>query len=156
MVNGCRLNYFSAKEFQRQAVAGGEVVDWANSMDRRLLVLLDALRSVWAKPIVISAAPGAIGRYEGTSRHSIEAWGGTVMAVDVMPEGIASRAEAEKFYYQAKQLGFGGIGFYPNWNPQPGFHLDTRQCEPYKPQCWGSIDGKKYISLHETFNSMRC
>lgn len=152
LVNGCRLQYFLDSEFVARAVEGGEIIDWSKDMDRRLLVLLDAIRSTWGAPIKISNGSGAIGRLEGSSRHNLAQWG-TVMAVDVIPDGIVTRAHAERFYYQAKQLGFGGIGCYPGWNQGVGFHLDSRQCEPYKPACWGMVAGK-YVSLHDTFNSM--
>lgn len=153
LVNGSRLQYFSKPEFVARAVAGGDMIDWSDKMDRRLLVLLDAMRSAWGSAIRISNGDGAIGRLEGSSRHSLAQWG-TVMAVDIVPAGIKTRADAERFYYQAKQLGFGGIGCYPQWNQGVGFHLDSRQCEPYKPACWGMVAGK-YVTLHETFNSMK-
>jgi hypothetical protein len=153
LVNGCRLQYFHKDEFVARAAAGGHMIDWSNDMDRRLLVLLDGARSMWGNAIRISNADGSIGRLAGSSRHSLAQWG-SVMAVDVVPAGIKSRADAERFYYMAKQIGFGGIGCYPEWNQGVGFHLDSRGCEPYKPACWGVVGGS-YVSLHETFNSMR-
>lgn len=152
IVNGVRLQWFSRGEFTRRAVAGGTLIDWSDSMDRRLLLMADALRNIRGERIVISNGDGVLGRYVGESYHSITYWG-TVMAMDVIPDGVKCRADAEKFYYQAKQLGFGGIGVYPQWHQGIGFHLDSRASEPYRPATWGRVNGK-YVSLQEALKAI--
>lgn len=144
LVNGVRLQYFSAAEFTRPAFDGGAPIEWANQMDRRLLVLLDALRHAWGNAIRISNGAGAVGRYGGSSRHAIDTWG-TVMAVDIVPAGIHTAADAKRFYQLAKSIGIGGIGFYPQWRQGPGFHVDSR-INPINPSTWGMVDGQ-YVGL---------
>jgi uncharacterized protein YcbK (DUF882 family) len=48
---------------------------------------------------------------------------GEVRAVDVMFTGVT----LEKVYQIAKEVGFTGIGAYPDWKPSQGMHLDVRQ-----------------------------
>jgi hypothetical protein len=152
LVNGCRLQYFKPSEFIRRAVKGGTLIDWSNDMERRLLVMLDTLRSLRGQRIVISNGDGVLGRYTGKSYHCLPYWG-QVMASDVVAGGVFTRNDAEKFYYQAKQLGFGGIGLYPQWNQGIGWHLDTGSCEPYKPKQWGYVDGQ-FVSIQAAFEHL--
>ena len=114
---------------------------------------IDLTRERWGKPIHVSKAPGAVGRHLGiydTSQHNIDRWH-EVRALDVMPEGLESAYEVGQFFELAKEIGFTGIGFYPNWKPLPGFHLDVR---PGKLATWGRIDGKHYVSIIEAFESI--
>ena len=139
VINGVRLRYFKTREFIR----GGE--QWGGRMDRRLLILLDALRSAWGKPIAISNDPGALGRGTGTSTHN---WllHQTVRAADIVPEGVTTREEAHRFAYLAKALGFTGVGCYPRWNQGIGFHVDTRDTDGSHIATWGRINGE-YTTL---------
>lgn len=152
LVNGVRLKHFQANEFIRPAVKDGPLIDWSTQMDRRLLLLLDALRNATGKRLRISQGDGTLGRYGGTSRHAVDVWG-TVMAADTVPDDIRGMADAHWFFRQAVAVGFGGIGFYPQWNQGPGFHLDTR-INPDGPSTWGHIDGK-YVSLDTAFDWFR-
>lgn len=148
LVNGVRLQYFHPREFIRPALDGGQQVDWSNQMDRRLLVLLDALRHAWGNAIRISNGSGALGRYGGQSRHAVDTWG-TVMAADMVPAGTHTIADAKRFFHLAKAVGVGGIGFYPGWNQGPGWHIDSR-INPLNPTTWGMVDGK-YTTLGDAF-----
>jgi hypothetical protein len=148
------LYYFTKGEFVR-----GE--DWSLMMSHRLLICLDILRHRWGKTISISAADGAIGRRMGgqdLSQHNVDVWG-EVRAVDVMPAGIVTDADAYAFYVLAVECGFTGIGFYPSWQPNPGFHLDVRQDRhPGSPATWGGVlgdEGKQvWVSLNQALEAL--
>jgi hypothetical protein len=118
-----------------------------------LVVMLDVLRNLWGKRIHVSRASGAVGREDDSnSQHNLNKWG-EVRAIDILPEGIDTREEAEEFYGLCKEMGFTGIGFYPEWS-KPGFHLDVR---PGKYAEWGAYydNGKqKYFSITEAFDLM--
>lgn len=129
------LYHFSPGEFTR---AGAE---WFSAMSPRLLVMLDLLRFRWGRPIHISKHPRAVGRHDGESdsQHNFDKWG-EVRAVDVQPANIHNRDDAYRFYLMAVELGFTGIGFYPQWALTPGFHLDVREPRrPGYPATWGVI-----------------
>lgn len=108
------LRYFTASEF-------GE---WWPHMSTDLLTKLDEFRHRLGVPVHISPAQGSLGRNLGlsTSQHNVDLWG-EVRAVDVMFTG----ASLEHGYQIAKDIGFTGIGAYPDWKPSQGMHLDVRQ-----------------------------
>jgi hypothetical protein len=148
LINGCRVQHFAASEFIRPAFAGGDLIDWSGKLDRRLLILLDALRSAWGSAIRISNGAGTLGRFGGSSRHAVDTWG-CVMAADIVPAGIRDDVDAKRFFHLAKALGFGGIGCYPQWNQGVGFHVDSR-IQPVNPATWGLVDGK-WVEIGEAF-----
>lgn len=130
-----KLYYFSNWEFHRNRE------QWIDRVDRRLLVMLDLLRFKWGKPINVSSHPDAVGRYKGSSlsQHNIAQWG-NVRAVDIIPNGIRTYDDAYSFYMLAIELGFTGVGFYPDWEPSPGFHVDVRyDVQPGYPVTWGYV-----------------
>lgn len=136
-----RLQHFVPSEFR----------GWYHRLSRRLALGLDAFRARWGHPVMISPAPGAIGRNLGpdaASQHNVDRWG-EVRAIDVMPlvrEGWGTRGatvpELQHAYAVARSLGlFGGIGVYPDWHPYPGLHLDVRtDRDPAQPALWAGID----------------
>lgn len=154
-----KLHYFDRSEFVRDE-------DWFPLMSPRLLVLLDTFRHLTGK-CIISPNKDAIGRRDDTdSQHNVEKWG-EVRAVDVFPtmeprglkekwkiegeeDGYFLDSLAEEWVYQAKKIGFTGIGIYPNWTykgeQRPGMHLDVRDGTPGDPVTWGRI-GNEYVSL---------
>ena len=133
------LDHFDPSEF------GG----WFDLVDPGVLVRLDVLRELWAAPISISQAAGAVGRRdESGSRHNVERWG-AVFAVDVFPAGIRSRKDAERFISLAKSVGFTGIGFYPQWS-RPGFHLDRRDDVARWGAQYDAAGNQVYISLEKS------
>ena len=147
------LHYFHSDEF----INGDR--NWLRDCSPSLLVRLDVLRHMWGKPIRISAAPGAIGRMAGDSQsqHNFERWG-IVRAIDVMPAGIGTPEAANGFYLLAVDVGFTGIGWYPDWKPAPGFHLDVRSDhEPGAPATWGGVKNdlgqQVYVSLNDALES---
>jgi len=120
-----KLHYFKRSEFR----------GYFDLMDKRLLVLLDTLRHISGTPISVSAHPRAIGRQDGNSWHNYRKHG-HIYAIDVMPY------DKPKYVLSiAMDLGFTGIGYYPDWNPRAGLHLDTRTNEdPEYPALWGGIN----------------
>jgi len=143
------MQYFKPEEFQ----------GWFDQLSPALKSNLDALRGKWGRPIVVSPAPGAVGRRLGgtaTSQHNVDRWG-EVRAVDVMPYGISTASDARLFRCLAEDCGFTGIGFYPDWNPRPGFHLDIRitEREGYVAQ-WGGVkqnEEQVYVGMAEALNT---
>ena len=135
------LYFFHPGEFNR----GGE---WFSAMSPRLLVLLDTLRLRWERPIRISRHPRAVGRHDGDSesQHNYDIWD-EVRAVDVIPDGLKTKDDAYAFFMLAADVGFTGIGFYPDWSPSPGFHLDVRHDRrPGFPATWGRVGTEGMIT----------
>lgn len=70
-----------------------------------------------------------------------------------MPDGIVDFNSAYAFYMLAVDTGFTGIGFYPDWNPKPGFHIDVRHDgKPGVPVTWGYVGtgtNKTRVSMNE-------
>lgn len=134
------LRYFVASEFG----------DWWPLMSTELLQKLDEFRHRLGVPVMISPADGALGRYLGPtslSQHNVDMWG-EVRAADVMFSGV----DLETAYQVAKDVGFTGIGAYPDWNPYPGLHLDVRQAPL---ALWSGIkeQGKQvYKAISEAFS----
>ena len=62
-------------------------------------------------------------------------------AVDFHVEGVSS---LNAWLALERFLRLGGIGFYPDWKPVPGFHADVRQV-PYRAR-WARL-GSKYVAM---------
>lgn len=146
------MDYFEDWEFR----------GWGGRMAAELTVKLDLFRHRWGAPVDVSPVPGAIGREAGpwaTTGHNVGYWG-EVMAIDVMPRGIKTRADAERAVRLARECGFRDIGFYPHWRPSPGLHLGTRPTNRMdSPATWGGYRderGKQRtdISLQAAINLM--
>lgn len=144
------LRYFSPDEFR----------DWFTSMSPRLLFLQDSLRHQLGAAITVSPHPRALGRENGpddTSQHNIDRWG-EVRANDVFVDGVTCRNTANRVIGVAMRTGFTGIGFYPDWDPSPGFHFDVRVSErPGEPALWGMVDdgeGQYQVSLETALERM--
>lgn len=131
---------------------------WAGRIHPALLYALDVLRETLEAPVVISPAPGSLGRRLGGSKslHNVDVYG-MVYAADVLLPlswGVAEGYEA------ALQLRlFSGLSVYPFWTPRPGLHLDVRHLSavnpskgatPLNPATWGAVPGaggrQEYIS----------
>lgn len=149
------LYYFTQPEFER----GGR--NWYSDMDPRLLILMDVFRHRWGRPVQISPHPKALGRVMDESKlsdHNFTRWG-VVLAADVMPEGMDTRADAEHALELANEIGLTSIGLYPHWQPGPGLHLGTRrECRPGGPALWGAVrneHGKQvYCTLDQAVAKM--
>lgn len=131
---------------------------WWPWMDPGLLESLDEFRDRLGRKVMISKAIGALGRRLGESalsRHNVDRWK-RVMAADVMlPEGpdITDPTEGRRLVRLAEEAGFGAIGFYPEWRPYPGLHLDVRpKKEDGSLAMWSRIGGK-YLALEAAFTN---
>ena len=142
------LKHFKASEFGV----------WWLVLDNKLLLGLDKLRELWGHPIMISPAPGSLGREGGSekSQHYPDL-NGVVRAADIMPtingRGL-NASELTQFYNLVRSMNwFSGVGVYPDWKPYPGLHLDTRTDRMAdNPAKWAGIQtasGQKYIGVEE-------
>ena len=140
-------HYFAESEFR----------GWSEKMSPCLLIRLDQFRALWSNPVIISPAPGSLGRYLGagdTSQHNYNKWG-EVRAVDFMPmletgqpgeyRG-ADKNELKTAVDIAFQVGFAGVGAYPYWKPYPGLHGDVRQAKRAKWVGLHNTNGKQYYT----------
>lgn len=103
------------------------------------------------------AAPGAVGRRAPKtekSLHNVNLWG-KVKAVDILPTGMVTKEDFKKAFEIAKEVGFTGIGVYPDWVPQPGLHVDNRPgVAKGKPAKWSAfrINGQQvYFHIDKAF-----
>lgn len=131
---------------------------WVDRVHPALLLALDVLRDTLNAPVVISPAPGALGRRLGgsSSLHNVDVFG-MVYAADVLLP--LSWGVAEGFDAARNVRLFSGIGVYPFWKPRPGLHLDVRHLSavnpskgatPLTPATWGAVLGaggrQEYVS----------
>lgn len=100
---------------------------WWPFMSRDLLLKLDHFRKLWDDEVAISKAEGAIGRHGGEdkSRHNLDLWG-EVQAIDILPKGMITAEDRRRAVKIAHEVGFMGIGVYPEWSPSAGLHVDVR------------------------------
>lgn len=88
-----------------------------NRVDARLIDKLDAVREMAGLPIHIHVAWDNDGHSPNSYHYRGE-------AVDFhFAPGLDHSRELEIL----ETVGLGGIGFYPNWSPRPGWHADIRQ-----------------------------
>lgn len=126
---------------------------WFVHMNPNLLRRLDAFREQLGAQVIISPAPGAVGRHlglRGTSQHNIDRWG-EVRAVDVMPQ----TDDMHQALAIAQAVGFHGIGLYPDWKPHWGMHLDMRTDRTAEnPALWSGLmiaGHQQYFALERAF-----
>lgn len=96
----------------------------------------------------ISPAPGAVFRLSADeSQHALG------RALDVM----LPITTLDYAFEVAKEVGFTGIGLYPDWTPYKGIHLDVRLGRtPGKPAKWAGIKqgGKQiYVAVNQVIGS---
>lgn len=113
-----------------------------------LLLKLDEFRDRLGSAVIISPAPGSLIRPAGDS-ESQHTFG---RAADVLVPGIDLR----RAFQVAKEVGFTGIGVYPQWKPHKGLHLDVRPDRlPGSPALWAGLRGKDgkqfYTSVERGF-----
>lgn len=154
-----RLYYFTESEYHRD----GE--NWWALMDPAVLVLLDAFRHGWGARVEISPHRRALGRRNWPNRgsdHAVDVRG-AVCGADVMPEGLATRVDAERAVDLATDLCFTAVGLYPHWQPGAGLHLGRRDTHrPGRPALWGAIRKpnelgelvQTYVTLQEALEVM--
>ena len=146
------LRHFNPRtEFKRDGV------NWFPLMDPRWLVLADAARNTLGVAVHISGHPRALGRRMGRdaqTRHNVERWG-TVQAGDVFVEGVYTREQAEHVVTVLLEVGFTGVGVYPDWTNnqgkrQVGFHADVRKADL---STWGYVNGQE-VSLEKALEAV--
>jgi len=139
-----------------------EFREWAEDMSPRLVTMLDVLRFRLGSAIAISASDYALGREIGRgkmSEHNVDEWG-EVLAVDCFISGVYNRAQAEAVVYEAKSIGFTGIGVYSDTRNNQGeeqvmFHLGVRPTELMgSPATWGRVAGN-YTSQAASIQSLK-
>lgn len=138
---------------------------WVNRVHPALLLALDVLRDTLNAPVVISPAPGALGRRLGgsSSLHNVDVFG-MVYAVDVLLP--LSWGVEEGFDAARNTRLFSGIGVYPFWKPRPGLHVDVRHLSavnptkgatPLNPATWGAVRGaggrQEYVSVRAALDA---
>ncbi len=114
----------SAGMVKRAGVRWDEIVhfrreEWGQDPDRvapRLVSLLDAVRQTAGVPVIIHTAWSASG-------HAAQSYHYKGEAVDFRFGGALSPVDA---FTILAAFPFGGVGFYPEWSPQPGWHVDLR------------------------------
>ncbi|MCP5230675.1 MAG: hypothetical protein H6948_01030 [Zoogloeaceae bacterium] len=145
------LRHFAPAEF-------GE--DWPR-LSIELLRRLDRFRDLLGAPVIISPAPGALGRRLGASdasQHNLDHWG-EVRAADVMlpTVDLRDRATGEAVVQIARGL-FGGVGLYLDWQPHAGLHLDVRGWRfgdvryPREVATWSRVGGQ-YVALERAWEA---
>lgn len=136
-----QLEYFKEEEF----------APWQDDMDLELLKVLDRFRGYIGVPVIISPANGALGRRLPLSRKSFHNVNlhGRVMAADIFVD-----ADYPVILECAIRAGARGIGFYPDWNPSNGVHLDVGN----RDGRWSAftVDGRqKYYSIDYALSGRR-
>ena len=108
--------------------------NWGN-MDFRAIKLLDEMRQVIGKPIIIHSAYDISGHIEDSQHGKIPC-----TAIDFHIDGLGLLDQllfAERFPWT-------GIGVYPHWN-NPGLHCDLRLIsEICLEQAGSGVDFKRY------------
>lgn len=141
------LEFFTALEFGL----------WYPVMSKKLLLKDDEFRRRLGAPVLVSSAGGALGRDddpEATSQHNILKWG-EVRANDLMIPSMQTASDRQEVFRIARQVGFTGIGIYPDWQPHQGIHVDVREDrESGDPATWAAfkVDGEQqYTGLDAAF-----
>lgn len=119
----------------------------------RLVNKLDQLRTrvsgIFGDPvyIIIHVCAGKRGKHADGSYHYPDEHCGVAMAADLhfsFPDEI-HRPVLELTTIQ--EIGFGGIGYYPGWNPVPGWHLDVRTGKTFPVYWFRDLDGDYQYGL---------
>lgn len=128
--------------------------DWER-MDPELLIMADEFRRRWGAACTIKD----LGRTYGKGFHNYVLHR-LVKAIDLRPAGMDTPADMRRAYDIALDIGFTGIGLYPEWASGPGIHLDIG-VRPGKgrgnPARWSARyddDGKQiYLGIEEAYRS---
>ena len=142
------LHWFKPAEFNR----GGQ--NWYPMISPYLLVLLDVARTMHGRPVYVSGHNRAVGRFDGRnndSQHNFDRWD-EVRGIDLFFEGSGEPGAVEFIADMLDEIGFTGIGLYPQWRNnqgeiRPGFHVDVRSDRrPGDPATWGYLNGE-FVTL---------
>lgn len=122
----------------------GEFKGFKDKLAPGLREKINEFRFLWGAPVVLSS----VGRHQGddsNSQHNIDKWGET-RALDFFPQGIETQADAWRAIALLEQIGFTGIGIYPDKNNGVMLHADVRPGD--RIARWSFIGGVQY-SLEE-------
>jgi uncharacterized protein YcbK (DUF882 family) len=114
-----------------------------DKMNPALLVLLDKLREIIGKPIIIHCGYDTDG-HAPSSQHYVG------NAVDFHIVGLPIEQAHEAMQGALHMLGLldrVGLGIYPFWN-SPGFHLDVRG----EAARWGRLKNGTYVAYDTALN----
>ncbi len=140
MIAWNRIEHFTRAEFQdpRYGPESGDLIDAA------FLVLIVRLRIETGWPMVIHWAVGGAVDVDGAHGHADRSYHRKDMGCKAVDFHFKTDASVRLQYYEVSRAGFTGIGFYPEWRPVPGFHVDGRPKD--RTQRWTRKNGK-YLYL---------
>jgi len=95
-------------------------------VDERLVIMLDRLRSESGWPMVIHWRVGGAVDLDGSHGHSAKSYHLASRGCKAVDSHFETDAPHRFQYYKVSLVGFTGIGFYPEWRPVPGLHVDLR------------------------------
>ena len=130
-----------------------EFGDDLERMDPLQLLYIDEFRNRWGA----SCSVKDLGRTTGNGFHNYVKHG-AVKATDLRPEGMNSSIDLRRAFDIAVDIGFTGIGLYPEWASGPGIHLDIGE-RPGRgrgnPARWSARYNEKgkqiYEGIHEAY-----
>ena len=131
--------YETIKHFRPEEFAAPDRPETGLMMNPELVKGLDRIRDLIGYPLYIHHNGGyAFSGHGDGSYHYV----GEAADFHFDPNSMFTSREEMKFILS---LGlFGGIGFYPEWKPVPGFHVDIRT----RFQVWVRRKGQ-YIYIFE-------
>jgi hypothetical protein len=98
--------------------------------------------------IIIHVCAGKAGDHANGSYHYPEEHNGVAMAADLHFSYPIDEHNPVLELACIQEVGFGGIGYYPEWRPVPGWHLDVRKNVEW-PVYWTRKRGKYHYGLLE-------
>ena len=111
----------SIKHFKPEDFSAPEDLKSGYLMNHFLVMSLDEVRSIIGHPIIIHGN-GAYA-FKGHSDNSFH-YLGEATDFHVVDWSLSPRGQMRVIL----DIGsFGGVGFYPDWKPVPGFHVDVRR-----------------------------
>lgn len=128
------IDWSTIRHFRRE--------EWSrdpDQVDQDLVRLLDAVREAAGVPIVVHVAYDPSG-HSPNSRHHVTPDRPLADAVDFhfAPRPGGRLLSHREEYALLTAHHFGGIGFYPDWLPRPGWHVDMR---PWPGTVWVCVGG---------------
>jgi len=111
----------SIKHFKYQEFSAPGEPKSGRLMNHFLVMSLDELRGILGWPIIIHKNGGYSLNGHAENSHHYE---GKAVDFHVDPDCfLPSRQQLQVILSVGK---FGGVGYYPEWAPVPGFHVDVR------------------------------
>jgi len=123
-----RVQHFIPEEFG----------DHAKQVNPELVYTVEAIRQLSGTPVNIHLP------IDGPA-HAENSWHHKLLALDFhFGKGLSHFSE---FTILSSFSQIGGIGFYPEWSPRPGWHIDLR---PYKIRSlWFRVGGDYYYGWEQ-------